>query len=367
MSRVAVIGGGPAGMTAALAAAARGMGVTLFERNEKLGKKLYISGKGRCNFTNSAEIEDFFRNIPRNPRFLYSALYGYTNLDAMRFLEDAGVPVKVERGGRVFPASDKSSDVTRAYERALLKAGVVTTLCARVESIRREGEEFLVRVEEREFPFDKVILATGGMSYPATGSAGDGYAFAKAFGHTVTKLAPSLVSFETVEDWPPRLMGLSLRNVTLCAYDNRARKRYEELGEMLFTHYGVSGPLVLSASAALADEPEGARLTVDLKPGLSEEELDKRLLRDFGANINRHFVNALDALLPQKLIPVAVALSGIPEDLPVNGITREMRKSFCALLKNLVMTVKRARPIEEAIVTRGGVSVKEIDPSTMES
>lgn len=367
MSRVAVIGGGPAGMTAALAAAARGMGVTLFERNEKLGKKLYISGKGRCNFTNSAEIEDFFRNIPRNPRFLYSALYGYTNLDAMRFLEDAGVPVKVERGGRVFPASDKSSDVTRAYERALLKAGVVTTLRARVESIRREGEEFLVRVEGREFPFDKVILATGGMSYPATGSAGDGYAFAKAFGHTVTKLAPSLVSFETVEDWPPRLMGLSLRNVTLRAYDNRARKRYEELGEMLFTHYGVSGPLVLSASAALADEPEGARLTVDLKPGLSEEELDKRLLRDFGANINRHFVNALDALLPQKLIPVAVALSGIPEDLPVNGITRGMRKSFCALLKNLVMTVKRARPIEEAIVTRGGVSVKEIDPSTMES
>ncbi|HWQ58938.1 MAG TPA: NAD(P)/FAD-dependent oxidoreductase [Clostridia bacterium] len=367
MSRVAIIGGGPAGMTAALEASKRGHAATLFERNEKLGKKLYISGKGRCNFTNSAGIEDFFSNIPRNPRFLYSALYGYTNEDAVRFLEDAGVKTKVERGGRIFPASDKSSDVTRAYELALARVGVRISLCARVENARREGEEFLIRVEGKEYPFDKLILATGGMSYPMTGSTGDGYEIARSFGHAVTPLLPSLVSFETIEDWPPRLMGLSLRNVTLRAYDRRGKKRYEELGEMLFTHYGVSGPLVLSASACLADEPGGARLSIDLKPGLSEEELDRRLLRDFEANINRQFRNALDALLPQKLIPVIVELSGIPERLEANGITREMRRNLCILLKNLEMTVKRARPIEEAIVTRGGIKVQEIDPSTMES
>ncbi len=367
MSRIAIIGAGPAGMTAAYEAALRGHAVTIYERNEKTGKKLYITGKGRCNFTNSAELEDFFENIPRNPRFLYSALYAYTNADAIGFLESAGVSVKVERGGRVFPASDKSSDVTRAFERALLKAGVVTTLCARVDRIRREGEDFLVYVEGKAFPFDKIILATGGMSYPSTGSTGDGYAFAKAFGHTITPLLPSLVSLETMEDWPARLMGLSLRNVNLCAYSANGRKKYEELGEMLFTHYGVSGPLVLSASALIADEPEGARLSLDLKPGLTLEELDRRLLRDFEANINRHFINALNALLPQKLIPIVVELSGIPPTQEVNGITREMRKSFCQLIKNLEMTVARARPIEEAIVTRGGVNVREIDPSTMES
>ncbi len=367
MSDVAVVGGGPAGMMAAHEAAMRGHCVTLFERNGKLGKKLYITGKGRCNFTNSAGIEEFFRNIPRNPRFLYSALYTFTNADAVRFIESAGVATKVERGGRVFPASDKSSDILGAFSAALAKAGVAVALNARVTGVRRDGDAFLIEAGGETRRFDRVVLATGGLSYPATGSTGDGYGIARSFGHGVTECKPSLISFETAEEWPCRLMGLSLRNVTLRAYDRRGKKRYEELGEMLFTHYGVSGPLVLSASGVLADDPEGARLTIDLKPGLDLEELDRRVLRDFEANIRRQFVNALGALLPQKLIPVIVELSGIPPDTGVHSVTREMRKDFCALLKNLSVTVKRARPVEEAIVTRGGVDVREIDPSSMQS
>jgi predicted Rossmann fold flavoprotein len=364
---VAVIGGGPAGMMAAYEAAKRGCAVTLFERSEKLGKKLFITGKGRCNFTNSADIEDFLLNIPRNPRFLYSALYGFTNEDMARFLETAGVPVKTERGGRMFPASDKSSDVLRAFVTRIREAGVTVLLNERVARVSREENGFRIVTNAREYMFDRLILATGGLSYPATGSTGDGYTFAQSLGHTVTDLKPSLISFETQEEWPVRLMGLSLRNVALRAYDGRGKKKFEELGEMLFTHYGVSGPLVLSASSMLADAPEGAKLSVDLKPGLDEEELDKRVLRDFEANIRRQFANSLDALLPQKLIPVIVELSGIPPQTEVHQITRDTRRSFCRLLKNLSMTIKGARPIEEAIVTRGGVNVREIDPSTMQS
>jgi predicted Rossmann fold flavoprotein len=364
---VAVIGGGPAGMMAAYEAAKRGCAVTLFERSEKLGKKLFITGKGRCNFTNSADIEDFLLNIPRNPRFLYSALYGFTNEDMARFLETAGVPVKTERGGRMFPASDKSSDVLRAFVTRIREAGVTVLLNERVARVSREENGFRIVTNAREYMFDRLILATGGLSYPATGSTGDGYAFAQSLGHTVTDLKPTLISFETQEEWPVRLMGLSLRNVALRAYDGRGKKKFEELGEMLFTHYGVSGPLVLSASSMLADAPEGAKLSVDLKPGLDEEELDKRVLRDFEANIRRQFANSLDALLPQKLIPVIVELSGIPPQTEVHQITRDTRRSFCRLLKNLSMTIKGARPIEEAIVTRGGVNVREIDPSTMQS
>lgn len=367
MISVAAIGGGPAGMMAAYEAAKRGCAVTLFERNEKLGKKLFITGKGRCNFTNSADIEDFLLNFPRNPRFLYSALYGFTNEDIVRFLETAGVPVKTERGGRMFPASDKSSDVLRAFITRIREAGVTVLLNERVARVSREENGFRIVTNAREYMFDRLILATGGLSYPATGSTGDGYAFAQSLGHTVTDLKPSLISFETQEEWPARLMGLSLRNVTLRAYDGRGKKKFEELGEMLFTHYGVSGPLVLSASGMLADAPEGAKLSVDLKPGLDEEELDKRVLRDFEANIRRQFANSLDALLPQKLIPVIVELSGIPPQTEVHQITRDMRRSFCGLLKNLSMTIKGARPIEEAIITRGGVNVREIDPSTMQS
>ena len=367
MSRVAVIGGGPAGMMAAYEAAKRNHAVTLFERNEKLGKKLYITGKGRCNFTNSADIADFFANIPRNPRFLYSALYGFTNEDAMAFLHEAGVKTKVERGGRVFPESDKSSDVIRALASRLAQAEVTLKLNARVKRVAGAEGNFTLDVNDETFRFDQVILATGGLSYPSTGSTGDGYAFAKAFGHTVTECKPSLISFETLEEWPKRLMGLSLRNVVLTAFDARGKKRYEELGEMLFTHYGVSGPLVLSASSVLADEPAGAKLVIDLKPGLDEQELDKRILRDFEMNIKRHFINALDALLPQKLIPVIVELSGIPGETEVHQITREMRRNLCVKLKNLEVSVARARPIEEAIITRGGVKVGEIDPSSMES
>ena len=367
MRTIAVVGAGPAGMIAAAEAAAKGADVTLFERNEKTGKKLYITGKGRCNVTNSAQIEDFMASIPRNPRFLYSALFGFTNADTVRMIEDEGVRTKVERGGRVFPESDKSSDILRAFTARLKKTGVKVELSSRVESIRRTGNGFILRVNGRDRAFERVILATGGISYPSTGSTGDGFAFASALGHGITELKPSLISFVTKEEWPKKLMGLSLRNVTLRAYDKKGRKRFEELGEMLFTHYGVSGPLVHSASSVLADDPAGAVLAVDLKPALNEEELDRRILRDFADNNRKQFINALDALLPQKLIPVAVELSGIPAHKDVSEITREMRRGFAALLKDMRMSVDRAMPIDEAIVTRGGVSVREIDPSTMES
>lgn len=367
MKKVAVIGGGPAGMIAAYEASQHGCEVTVFERNEKLGKKLYITGKGRCNFTNSADIREFMSNIPRNPRFLYSAFSRFTNNDLVHFIESAGVPTKTERGGRIFPASDKSSDILRAFLSYIQDTNVSVLLNTHVESVERTENGFRIITHEEDYYFDKLILATGGMSYPQTGSTGDGYIFAKALGHSIIPLKPSLISFETVEDWPTRLMGLSLRNVVLRAYDGRGREKYEELGEMLFTHYGVSGPLVLSASSVLADDPKGAKLIVDLKPGLQEDELDHRILRDFETNTRRQFINALDALLPRKLIPVIVELSEIPAGTEVNSITRDMRRTFCDLLKNLKMTVKCARPVEEAIITRGGVNVREIDPSTMQS
>lgn len=367
MKRVAVIGGGPAGMMAAYEAAGKGCDATVFERNEKLGKKLYITGKGRCNITNSADIEDFFPNIPKNPRFLYSALYGFTNADTVDFVNGAGVPTKVERGGRVFPESDKSSDILRAFERRLKEAGVHIELNARISSVRRTEDGFELETPRGAQRFDALVIATGGASYPQTGSTGDGYAFAQSLGHTVSKLKPSLISLVTSEEWPKALMGLSLRNVTLAAFNAKGKKVYEELGEMLFTHYGVSGPLVLSASAVIADSPEGARLEIDLKPGLSKEELDRRILRDFELNTNRIYANSLDALLPRKLIPVMVELSGIPGDKPVNQITRDERGGLVGLFKKLTMRVERAMPLDEAIITRGGVSVKEIDPSTMRS
>lgn len=368
MKKVAVIGGGPAGMLAAAAAAERGHTVTLIEKNEKLGKKLFITGKGRCNITNAADTEEFFKNISRNPKFLYSALYGYTNEDIIALLQKMGVPTKTERGGRVFPASDKSSDIIRAFAAHVNRAGVEVLLNTTVNSIARaENGGFVVMAGGRERTFDALILSTGGASYPSTGSTGDGYRFARAFGHTITEILPALIPLETEEDWPKALSGLSLRNVILRACNARGRLVYEELGEMLFTHFGVSGPLVLSASSFLADAPEGAKLSIDLKPGLTQEELDRRLLRDFDANIRRIFANSLNALLPQRLIPVMVAASGIPAETPVHQITREQRQRFAALLKAIPLTVKRALPVEQAIITRGGIAVKEINPSTMES
>jgi len=369
MKRIAVIGGGPAGMMAAAEAAERGYSVTLLEKNEKLGKKLFITGKGRCNITNAAEIEDFFKNIPRNPKFLYSALYSFTNEDVMTMVKKQGVALKTERGGRVFPVSDKSSDILRAFSARVRDTGVKVLLNTEVKAAAKEpeGEGFLVSYNGTTHRFDALVFATGGASYPATGSTGDGYRFAKSFGHTVTEIVPALIPLETEEEWPKALQGLSLRNVTLKAYNAKGRVVYEELGEMLFTHFGVSGPLVLSASSFVGASPAGTRLTIDLKPGLSPDELDRRILRDFEANIRKRFGNSLDALLPQKLIPVIVALSGIAPETPVHQVTREQRQQLIALLKSLPVTVKKALPVEQAIITRGGVSVKEINPSTMES
>lgn len=366
MANVAVIGGGPAGMLAAAKAANAGHRVTLYERNEKLGKKLFLTGKGRCNVTNAGELERFFEQTMKNPKFLYSALYHFTNKDIMDLLEKQGVPLKVERGGRVFPESDKSSDIISALARYLKSAGVKVLLNTRVTSVQKQDGGFFLRYGEETAVYDAVVLAAGGRSYPSTGSDGSGYKLAASLGHTIMEPKPSLIPFETEEEWPKRLQGLSLRNVTLTAYKGKKRV-YEELGEMLFTHFGVTGPLVLSASAKLADAPEGARLEIDLKPGLNAEELDRRILRDFEKNIRRQFANSLSELLPGKMIPVIVELSGIPGNKNVDQITKEERQRFAALLKCLPVTVKKARPIDEAIITRGGVSVKEVVPSTMES
>lgn len=355
-------------MLAAAMAAERGYAVTLFEKNEKLGKKLFITGKGRCNITNAAEPDAFFKNIPRNPKFLYSALYGYTNEDVIALLGRLGVPTKTERGGRVFPASDKSSDVIRAFASYVKQAGAAVRLNTQVDSATQaDGGGFQLSVGGETLFFDALIIATGGVSYPSTGSTGDGYRFAHVFGHTVTEIQPALIPLETEDEWPKTLSGLSLRNVTLRAYNKKGKLAFEELGEMLFTHFGVSGPLVLSASSFLPGNPAGAKLSIDLKPGLTPEELDRRLLRDFEGNIRRRFANALDALLPQRLIPIVVAQSGISGETPVHQVTREQRQGFVVLLKALPLTVKRALPVEQAIITRGGVSVKEINPSTMES
>lgn len=367
MSRVAIIGGGPAGMMCASEAAHNGHSVTLYERNEKLGKKLFITGKGRCNLTNSADIKDFFENIPRNPRFLYSALYGFTNDELVAAINAEGVPTKVERGGRIFPQSDKSSDILRAMANRVKKAGADIRLNSRVKAIIKDEAGFIIDLGGKKERYDAVVLATGGASYTSTGSTGDGYAFAKAFGHSVTPIVPSLISLETEEEWPKELMGLSLKNVTLNAYNKKKKLVYSELGEMLFTHFGVSGPLVLSASSRIADDPAGARLTIDLKPGLDIDELDCRLVRDFQQNSRKSFQNALDGLFPRRMIPVMVQLSGIAADTETNSVTREQRHAFAALIKCVPITVKAAMPIDQAIITRGGINVKEIDPSTMES
>ncbi len=366
--RVAVIGGGAAGQLAAFKAAENGHTVTIFEQNEKLGKKLFITGKGRCNVTNAADREGFFRHVVRNPRFLYSAYAHFDSAAIMALIEAAGVPLKVERGQRVFPASDRSSDILKALERTVRSCGVTVRLNTRVSAILTNGGKASgVRVGETVEPFDAVILATGGLSYPSTGSTGDGLRFAAALGHTVVPPKGSLVPFETEEAWCADLSGLTLKNVTLTAYNNKGKEVYSELGEMLFTHFGVSGPLVLSASALLAEEPEDALLSIDLKPGLSEEQLDARLLRDLTANAKKTFSGALYGLLPQKLLGVVLETAGIDGAAQAGNCTKAQRKALVDTLKGLKLHVTGTRPITEAIVTRGGVSVKEINPSTMES
>lgn len=370
MSKVAVVGGGAAGMMAAIFAARNGNEVFLYEKNEKLGKKLFITGKGRCNLTNTADMEELFDAVVSNPKFLYSSFYSFTNDQTISFFEELGVKTKVERGGRVFPASDHSSDVIRALEQELNRLGVQIVLNTEVkELLTKDGSVCgLLLSSGRKTAADAVIVAAGGLSYPSTGSTGDGYRMAESCGHKVTQLSPALVPMEVKEWYAKELMGLSLRNISITITEG-TKKLYQDFGEMLFTHYGVSGPVILSASSIAGSRLKEKELTlhIDLKPALTKEQLDKRVLREFESNHNRQFKNASAGLFPAKLRPVMVELSGIPEEKKVNEITREERKRFTDLIKDFSMTLTGLRSYNEAIITRGGISVKEIDPGTMES
>lgn len=370
MSKIAVAGGGAAGMIAAVFAARNGNEVSLYEKNEKLGKKLFITGKGRCNLTNTAEMEDMFNAVVSNPKFLYSSFYSFTNDQTIAFFEELGVKTKTERGGRVFPASDHSSDVIHGLERELNRLGVRIELNTEVKEILTENGKVqgLMLASGKKVEADAVIVAAGGLSYPSTGSTGDGYRMARSCGHKVTRLFPALVPMEVKEWYAKELMGLSLRNIEITITDG-TKKLYQDFGEMLFTHYGVSGPVILSASSIVGSRLAEKELTlhIDLKPALTKEQLDKRVLREFDANHNRQFKNASAGLFPAKLRPVIVELSGIPEEKKVNVITREERKKFTDLIKDFSMTLTGLRSYNEAIITKGGVSVKEIDPGTMES
>lgn len=374
MSKVLIIGGGAAGMMAAAFAAKNGNRVEVFEKNEKLGKKLFITGKGRCNITNAADLEDFFSAVTSNPKFLYSAFYSFTNEQVISFFEELGVKTKVERGGRVFPVSDHSSDVIQALKNEMERLGVKINLNAEVKELiteknsTRETVNGIRLVSGKKISGDTVIVATGGISYPSTGSTGDGYRFARRCGHKVSELSPSLVPMEVKEWYAGELMGLSLRNIEIRITDGK-KKLYQEFGEMLFTHYGVTGPVILSASSVVGKKLKDTELTlhIDLKPALTEEQLDKRVLREFETNHNRQFKNAVDSLFPSKLRPVIVELSGIPEEKKVHEITKEERLRFVRLIKDFTMTLTGLRGYNEAIITKGGVSVKEIDPGTMES
>lgn len=355
-------------MMAAIAAAEKGNEVCLFEKNEKPGKKIYITGKGRCNVTNAANRETFFQNVCTNEKFLYSAFSGFDNQAVMALFEKAGCPLKTERGERVFPVSDHASDVIAALQRQMKKGGVDIRLNQRVQEILTNQDRFAgVRLADQETAEgDACIVCTGGMSYPATGSTGDGYRFAEATGHRVVECRPSLVPLCAKEEWCRELMGLSLKNVTVTLKAN-GKEKYSGFGEMLFTHFGVSGPLVLSASSYYNKEEKKTELFIDLKPALTLEQLDKRLLRDFEENKNKQFKNALAGLFPGKLIPVMVRLSGISPEKKVHELTRQERRAFAELIKGLPLTITGTRGFSEAIVTKGGVSVKDINPSTMES
>lgn len=370
MSKVLVIGGGAAGMFAAIAAAENGNEVFLYEKNEKLGKKLFITGKGRCNLTNACDMDTLFASVVSNPRFLYSSFYNYTNQDVIDFFEKAGVATKTERGGRVFPDSDHSSDVIKGLEKELKRLHVKVKLHAEVKDIKVSGERFekLIFTDGKEEEGDCCIVATGGLSYKSTGSTGDGYRFAEDMGHTIKPCIPSLVPVETKEPWVSELQGLSLRNVEATIRDGR-KKLYQEFGEMLFTHYGVSGPLLISASSRVGRKlmEKSLTLEIDLKPALDEEALHRRILRDFEENQNRQFKNAVGRLFPAKLVPVMIKLSGIPPEKKVHVISREERNAFVHLIKHLKVTLTKLRGYDEAIVTKGGISTKEINPKTMES
>ena len=373
MKKVLVIGGGAAGMMAAVFAARGGREVHVFEKNEKLGKKLFITGKGRCNIMNAGEMDTLFTSVVSNSKFLYSAFYGFTNEQTITFFEELGVPVKIERGNRVFPVSDHSSDVIGALSREMNRLGVEVHLHAEVEKILtdRENPELIrgIRLKNgKEVAGDACIVATGGISYPSTGSTGDGLRFAEELGLKVTELFPALVPMEVKEWYAKELQGLSLRNVTAAIYDGK-KKLYEEFGEMLFTHYGVSGPIIISASSSVGKKlkEKELRLCIDLKPALTQEQLDQRILRDFEENRNKQFKNSVDRLFPAKLKPIMIELSGISPEKKVNEISKEDRIRFVKLIKEFPMTLTGLRSYKEAIITKGGVSVKEINPGTMES
>lgn len=370
--KICVIGGGAAGMMAAMSASNNGNDVTLVEKNEKLGKKLFLTGKGRCNLTNSCDTEELFNNIVKNPKFLYSAIYGFDNNATVEFFSNNGLKLKEERGGRIFPVSDHSSDVIATLSNVLKKLNVKIMLHTEVQKIiLDESSSKVVGVlldDNKIIEAQRIIVATGGKSYPSTGSDGKFFNQVESMGIKVTELSPSLVPLVSPDSYVAKMQGLSLKNVSLVMKVG-GKERFTSFGEMLFTHFGVSGPLVLSASTKLnpADFNKKIDLLIDLKPALSEEELDRRILKDFNENQNKIFENVLGKLLPSKMIPVVIELSGIPFDKRVNVISREERRNLVLLLKNFPIRINAARGFNEAIITRGGVDVKEINPSTMEA
>lgn len=375
MAKILIVGGGAAGMAAAVFLGEKNHQVHLFEKNEKLGKKLFITGKGRCNITNTCDDETFFKSVVTNAKFLYSAFYGYSNQDVVSFFEKLGLAVKEERGGRIFPVSDHSSDVIRILEKRMKELDVKVHLKSEAEALLTEegenGERKIKGIRLRngaEILGEKVIVATGGFSYQATGSTGDGYTFAKEAGHTVTQLRPALVPIATKEEYVTQMQGLALKNIRFTVKDGK-KVLYDDFGELLFTHFGISGPLVLTASSYIGKKLEKKELRgyIDLKAALTEEQLDARLLREFEAGINRQFKNVITGMFPAKLYPVILELGGIAPDKKVNEITRKERQDFIHLVKHFPLTLVELRPFREAIITQGGVKVKEINPKTMES
>lgn len=364
--KVAVIGGGPAGMIACGRLKERVKKVYLIEPNMFLGKKLRITGKGRCNITNTADVEEAMQNIPTNSRFLYSALYSFTNDDIISLLNSLGVPTKVERGGRVFPESDSAKDVADALKRYALGKNVEWIKDKAISVITQDGKVTGVKLAKTSIEVDSVIVATGGASYPLTGSTGDGYRMAQELGHSIIEPKPSLVPIVTNEKWVAEVMGLSLKNVSITMINEKGKKIYSDFGEMLFTHFGISGPIALSASCHLK-KAKSAKIYLDLKPALTQEQLDKRVCRDFEKYVKKHLQNALDDLLPKNLIPIVIRLSELDPHKEVSSITKEERRRLVSVIKSIELTVKGTRPIDEAIITSGGIKVSEINPSTMES
>lgn len=369
MSKVLIVGGGAAGMMAGIAAAYNGNEVHIFEKNEKLGKKLFITGKGRCNITNASDLENHFSNILRNEKFLFSAYHTLNSEDVCNIIESAGVDTKIERGNRVFPASDKSSDVICALEKILKDVNVQIHLNSEIIKINNGEQIILIDKKGNKYIGDKCIVATGGLSYQTTGSTGDGYTFAKELGHKIEKTFPSLVPFNIKEELCKELQGLSLKNVKLTIVDEKEKEYYSEQGEMLFTHFGISGPLVLTGSCYICDQLKEHSFVVyiDLKPALDFDTLDKRILKDFKENINKNINNSLDKLLPKKMIMPLIEMASINPYKKVNEVTKEEREHLVKLIKKIPLHILSTRSYNEAIITRGGVSVKDINPKNMES